>query len=96
LKARWTEQRIGQLAQAEPGKKATESRALDPKLGGGTAGGIAVRTERRRKTCRCVELGSLSHAEPLVQGLALPVGATRARFNIDAAPTRPAVTITTG
>jgi hypothetical protein len=74
-----TENRIGQLAEPEAGQQAAESRAFDAKLSGG-AGFIVIAADAGRRILPClgVERGSLSHAEPFVQGLALPDGASRA------------------
>jgi hypothetical protein len=71
-----TEKRISQLAEPEAGQQAAEPRAFDAKLSGG-AGVIVIAAAAGGRILPCldVERGSLSHAEPFVQGLALPDGA---------------------
>jgi hypothetical protein len=77
-----TENRIGQLTQTEPGEEAAEARALDAKLGGGPRDGVIalLRLLRRARV-----KGSLGHAKPFLQSLALFGVVLRSRFNIDAA-----------
>ena len=70
-----TENRIGQLAKPEAGQQAAESRAFDAKLSGGARVIVIAAAGGRILACLDVERGSLSHAEPFVQGLALPDGA---------------------
>jgi hypothetical protein len=60
-----TKKRIGQLAQAEPGKQTTEARALDAKLGGRPRDGLVDRSAVLRVGIRGIMRGwSLSHAKP--------------------------------
>ena len=94
---RWlgrTQNRIGQLAEAEAGEPAAEQRALDAQLSGGVAAGLTPGSGKRLGACWDVVCGSLSHAGPWKQGWALPVGSTRTRYNFDAAMTSPATMLT--
>ena len=77
-----TENRIGQLTQTEPGEEAAEAGALDAKLGRGPRDGV-IALLRLLKRAR-VE-GSLGHAKPFLQSLALFGVVHPSRFNIDAA-----------
>jgi len=58
-----TENRVGQLAQAEPGKQTTEARALDAKLGGRPSDGLVAGSVVLRLGDRWdMRAWSLSHA----------------------------------
>ena len=74
-----TENRIGQLAQAESGEQTTESRALDAELGGRPTGGLvawdALLGFRKRGNLRD---WSLSHAKLMLAKF----GPIRRRFSI--------------
>jgi hypothetical protein len=63
-----TENRIGQLTQTEPGEEAAEAGALDAKLGGGPRDGVIALL---RLLKRAWVQGSLGHAKPFLQSLAL-------------------------
>jgi hypothetical protein len=75
-----TENRIGQLAQAEPGEQSTEARALDGKLGGRPSGVVARSALRRFRGRGNMRDWSLSHATPFLRGLAVFGGVARSRF----------------
>ena len=89
------QQRIRQFTQPETGEQTAEPRALGAQFGGRMGDGmIADGTRGRRGTGRSIEGVSLRHAEPFMQGLALPIGMIRARFNNDAAKKRSATMLT--
>ena len=88
--------RIGQVTESESGEQAAEPRMFGAELRGGSE----YRLVHGRPLCRSGERGtirggSLGHAEPSVQGLSLPVGVTRAGFNIDAVTANLATMLTT-